>query len=521
MDEYSHQLFNIINRFLETNKPLYTIFVDYSKAFDYVVRENLWYKAIKCGISGKILTILRSIYQCVKTKVFSNGLVSEPFYCTLGVRQGECLSPFLFSLYINDLEQHLNVPDAGVSMGFIKLLLLLYADDVVIFAESSETLQVEIDKLYEYCEKWKLRLNTEKSKIIVFRKGNRPPTQQWKFGDNVLQTATAISYLGITLSSNGLMTQAQAKLADQANKACFLLHKRLSKFKNMSVSVIMDLFDKYIGAILNYSCEVWGFHNARDVEQVHLSFCKRVLGVKKTTQNDFVYGELERVPMSIERYIRVLNYWLKIVTGEKSALVSAVYQEGLRTIDDSCKYSWCRSVRTMLFQFGFGDAWYNQGVGNVDVFCKCFRQRVYDIYKQGWTGRLCDSTRADFYRIYKDNFSFSAYLDIVDVKAHRIALTRLIVSSHSLRIESGRWERPVIPRNNRLCTQCHKLDDEYHLLLECTLLQDLRNRLIPKYYWYRPSMIKCLELLKCNRRKVTRNLAKFVYIGLALKKSHV
>ena len=137
--------------------------------------------------------------------------------------------------------------------------------------------------------------------------------------------------------------------------------------------------------------------------------------------------------------------------------------------------------------------------------------------QQVWTGRLCDSTRADFYRNYKDNFSFSTYLDNVDVKAHRIALTRLIVSSHSLRIESGRWERPVIPRNNRLCTQCHKLDDEYHLLMECTLLQDLRNRLIPKYYWYRPSMIKCLELLKCIRRKVTRNLAKFVYIGFTLK----
>ena len=218
--------------------------------------------------------------------------------------------------------------------------------------------------------------------------------------------------------------------------------------------------------------------------------------------------------MSVERYIRVLNYWLKIVTGEKSALVYAVYQEGLRSIDDS----WCRSIRTMLFPFGFGDAWYNQGVGNVDVFCKCFSQRVYDICKQGWTGRLCDSTRADFYRICKENFSLTTYFDIVDVKAHRIALTRLIVSSHSLRIESGRWERPVLPRNNRLCTQCHKLDDEYHLLLEFNLLQDLRKMLIPKYYWYRPSMIKCLDLLKCNRRKVTRNLANFTYIGLALKK---
>ena len=84
------------------------------------------------------------------------------------------------------------------------------------------------------------------------------------------------------------MTQAQGKLAEQANKACFLLHKRISRFKEMDVSVIMELFNEYIGDILNYSCEVWGFHSARDIEQVQLSFCKRILGVKKSTQNDFV-----------------------------------------------------------------------------------------------------------------------------------------------------------------------------------------------------------------------------------------
>ena len=164
--------------------------------------------------------------------------------------------------------------------------------------------------------------------------------------------------------------------------------------------------------------------------------------------------------MSTERYIRVMKYLLKIVTDKKSALVSAVYKEGLRSIDGSCKYSWCRSARIILFQFGFGDVWYNQGVANVDVFCTYFLQRVYGINKQGWTVKLYDSTRADFYKIYKDNFSFSSYLGIVDVKAHRIALIRLNLSSPgppSNRI--GKMERHVIPRNNRLCNQCHKLDD--------------------------------------------------------------
>ena len=100
----------LINKLLDKNKSLYTFFVDFNKAFDYVIRENLWYKMIKAGVNGKILTIIRSMYNCVQTKVFSNGVMSDPFYCSLGVRQRDCFSPFLFSLYINDLEDYLKVP---------------------------------------------------------------------------------------------------------------------------------------------------------------------------------------------------------------------------------------------------------------------------------------------------------------------------------------------------------------------------------------------------------------------------
>ena len=96
---------------------------------------------MKLGVSGKILNITRSMYACVKTKIFSNGIKSDIFYSTLGVRQGECLSPFLFSMYINDLEKHLSAPDSGIDIGHMKMLLILYADDVVIFSDNPISLQ--------------------------------------------------------------------------------------------------------------------------------------------------------------------------------------------------------------------------------------------------------------------------------------------------------------------------------------------------------------------------------------------
>ena len=203
------------------------------------------------------------MYTSIKTRVFSNGIKSEVYYGSLGVRQGECLSPFLFSMYINDLQEYLVSESGGVTIGHIQMLLLLYADDVVVFAKSSSELQQEMDKLFNYCNKWKLKLNTTKSKIVVFRKGNIAPRESWKFGNDDIEAVNSLSYLGVLFSSNGLFTQAQCKLADQANKAVFTLYKRINTFKNLKTSVCIDLFDKFISPILNYSSEVWGFHKAK------------------------------------------------------------------------------------------------------------------------------------------------------------------------------------------------------------------------------------------------------------------
>ena len=66
-----------------------------------------WADPLSCGVSGKIFNVIRSMYNTIKTKVFSNGIDSDPYFSYLGVRQGECLSPFLFSMYLNDLEEYL------------------------------------------------------------------------------------------------------------------------------------------------------------------------------------------------------------------------------------------------------------------------------------------------------------------------------------------------------------------------------------------------------------------------------
>ena len=165
-------LHGVINNFLNNGLKLYCAFVDFTKAFDYINREVIWYKLIKIGVRGKILNVIKSMYQNVKSKVKLNNSLSDGFKCNLGARQGECLSPFLFAIYLNDLEEEfINKGSEGIDIDMLKLFLLLYADDTILFAKTAEELQDSLNILHEYSIRWKLKVNTDKTKIMIFRKG--------------------------------------------------------------------------------------------------------------------------------------------------------------------------------------------------------------------------------------------------------------------------------------------------------------------------------------------------------------
>ena len=89
---------SMINRILKKKKKLYCCFVDYQKAFDFIDRSNLWAKLIKHGITGKMFSIIKSLYDNVKSCVKHNGHLTDYFNTTSGLMQGEVMSPILFSL---------------------------------------------------------------------------------------------------------------------------------------------------------------------------------------------------------------------------------------------------------------------------------------------------------------------------------------------------------------------------------------------------------------------------------------
>ena len=149
----------LIDLFLHTKKRLYVCFVDYANAFNSVNRVLLWQKLLACQVNGNIFRVINNLYLKAKSCVSSNESVSTLFPCQVGVGQGGNLSPFLFSIYLSDPKEFLSrkcdcfnfiqnmatefVDDAEVVV-FLKIYLLLYADDTVILAETPNDLFQEV-----------------------------------------------------------------------------------------------------------------------------------------------------------------------------------------------------------------------------------------------------------------------------------------------------------------------------------------------------------------------------------------
>lgn len=506
-------LHGLINHLLNENKKVIVCFVDFTKAFDYVVRENVWLKLIKYGVRGKFLNVLRSMYSNVKSRIKTQNMLSESFICTLGVRQGDCLSPFLFSLYLNDLEETFMLQGfAGIEIEMFKLFILLYADDIVIFSENLNELNKGLSILKNYCEKWKLVVSVQKTKIMIFQKGGRINRNvKFMYGDTEIEIVRKFTYLGIVFTTGGSFCETFEALSGQALKAIYKLKTYLQKLTDLPVKHVLDLFDKLILPILNYGCEVWGINESKKIENVHLHFCKNLLGVRLQTQNSFIYGELGRTPLKNDRIIRVVKYWFKLLKCDNTKYVKKIYNMMLNDIDRlPNKKCWAKSIKTLFENLGFYYVWFFQGVGNENILIEQLKQRLKDTYRQHWGEQLDNSTRASSYRLFAD-FSFKLYLETLTLKKYRFAVTRLRLSAHRLAIETGRWHKPnKIPRNERKCLYCHTLEDEFHFLLECSLFKELRTQYIKKYFWKRPNIQKFVALLSSENYNISTNLALFI-----------
>ena len=147
----------------------------------------------------------------------------------------------------------------------------------------------------------------------------------WCYRNHEIEIVPSFKYLGLLFSNNGSFSLNCTEVVNSARRALFELKKIFAKNDEITTKIQLDLFKSMVLPILMYGCEIWGFDRADPLERFYLAFLKSILGVKKSTPNCFVYGELGVFPLIIERKVRILKYWLKILKSDETSYLKKMY----------------------------------------------------------------------------------------------------------------------------------------------------------------------------------------------------
>ena len=328
-------------------KKLYLAFVDFKKAFDLVDRSILWRKLIDKGMSGRILNIVQTIYQNTKLKVRLNGTTTNSFSSNIGVLQGEILSPLLFAIFLDDFEPFLasHFPEAPADPMvkkkgndreldvFLKLYVLLYADDSILIAESERALQEGLNALESYCKLNNIIVNTdqskEKTKVMICSRAKPRTIPNFTYGNDPIEVVFQYTYLGIRFNYNGEFHVAIAKRIELGRAAMFGLIRKIN-ILGLTLETQIELFERTVLPVALYGCEVWGGSDLRQLEAFQTQFFKYVLKLARFTPSCMVLGETGRMNLKSMIRTRMLSYWSRLINGPQRKIAFLVYSKERR-----------------------------------------------------------------------------------------------------------------------------------------------------------------------------------------------
>ena len=459
----------------------YSVFVDFSKAFDSVPHLHMFYSLIQEGLHGKLICVLREMYSklssCIQS---SDGNISELFTCVTGTRQGCMLSPFLFIFYLNELIKQAEVNECKgiyVNESHPNVSMLLYADDLVLLGDNIGRVQQLLNNLSTFCKKWGLSVNMEKTKFVVFRNGGIVKNNERVYlnGEKV-KLVSYYKYLGLIVSSRLSWSPAQKTLSDQAEKSMNCI-SRLNYECDFSFKTSNELFDRCTLPVITYASEIWGHKVHNCVEDVLLKLCRMQLGVGSKSPSPTLLGECGRHGVYVYCYLKCIKYWLKLLMLPNDSLLKSCYTM-LLTHCNSGRVNWASEIKQLLYRFGFGYIWEQQFVTNENLFLKQFKLCVLDCDRQVWSLNMSSFPKLRTLQLFKTELTAEPYLDLFIPTRLRIALAKFRIGNHDLEIERGRHNN--LPVNERLCKLCKTqnlsyIEDEYHVLLKCQFYQDLRN----------------------------------------------
>lgn len=286
----------------EHRRPLHFVFYDLEKAFDSVPRSALWAVLGRCGCPAKFVSIVRGFHDGMVARIQLDGVTSEPFAVTAGVKQGCVLAPTLFSIYLSAMLSTLPPDTPGVDLRCrfdgglfnisrfrsnrychgVSIRELQYADDNACPAESEVDMQRSVNIFSAAYSRFGLKVNAAKTKALSQPVPGEAERQNAFFINGAqIESVDRFTYLGSILSSHGSLDCEIDNRIRSAHAAFGKLSSRVFHRNGLSMRTKLMVYNATVVSALLYACETWTVYrrNLRKLESFHQRKLRSMLGI--------------------------------------------------------------------------------------------------------------------------------------------------------------------------------------------------------------------------------------------------
>ncbi len=482
--DHIFSLTSIIRNRNDTGLPTFACFIDMQKAFDWVNRNMLFTKLLSYNIDGPLYYAIKSLYTYPESCIKINHLVTDWFHTESGVKQGDSLSPTLFSLFINDLVTEVKNTGKGVQIGDTSCPILLFADDIVLMAESEYDLQFLLNKVHEWCMKWQLSVNKDKTKVVHFRKRRQAKTgETFTFDNSVIEIVDRYKYLGVMLHEHLDYDIIADLLASAAGRALGAVITKFRTFKNIGYRSFTRLFDVSVSPILEYSSAVWGYKDFVKCERVQQRAYRYFLGVHPKTPILSLVGDFGWSSTQNKRHCIMIKYWNRLIEMDCNRLTKKLF---LYDYNNCNANNWCSEVKSLLNSVNMIDVFNDMTVCDADVFCK----KEYELMEEKWKFGITLKPKLRTYIKYKDTLQVENYVQYCHSRYKRSLIAQFRTGTLPLAVETGRFRG--VKLEERLCEICKNglIEDELHFLCVCDKYDLERNEMYTRISEKYPDFIE-------------------------------
>lgn len=266
------------------------IFLDVSKAFDRVWHQGLVFKMKDQGYTTGMTELLKSYLSERKFQIKAGHILSRIGITEAGVPQGAVLSPLLYTIYTADIPK---TPNTTMS---------LYADDTAIAASStsartvSRLLQEAATEIQEWCVKWKIKINAEKSQAVLFKKRRHTPDQEIELNGHDIPWSRTAKYLGVEMDQGLTFTKHVTMVVNKTKYARAKLNCLIGRKSNLLLKTKLRIINAVILPILLYASTAWGYTcrtNRKKIQAQHNISLRTAVNAYRYTPNRIIHRDLE------------------------------------------------------------------------------------------------------------------------------------------------------------------------------------------------------------------------------------